>query len=325
MRYVLAVVLALWPAAIAAAAPPRVEIPIRQVEHADGRLAYTVMLSVGGSAPIEATLDSGSTGLRVLPGALGPKDVEPGGRSSTYSYASGSQFTGMIGHGVVTLGGASTSDPVAIDVISGIGCREEAPHCPASTTDIASFGFAGDGVPGKGYRAILGVSLQPADADNPLAAIGDGVWIIDLPRPGDGAPGRLVLNPTPEEVAGYTLFHLAPDRPAIPGCLFNLDNKAQVCGHVLLDTGQPSLLVSGRQKPESFPWADGTHAALELQDERGTKIAAGLTIHQTPGSPFSLHAQNGPMPIDRIAGSAPFFAFSVLFDSKAHVIGLKAR
>jgi hypothetical protein len=310
---------------IAGAAAPRVEIPIRQVSHADGRLAYTFMVSVGGSTPIETTLDSGSTGLRVLPGVLGPDNVQPGDRDSDYSYASGSRFIGTIGHGVVTLGGISTDKPIAIDLISAMRCRDAIPDCPASRTDIASFGFAGDGVPGKGYKAIMGVSLKSADADNPLAAIGDGVWIIELPRPGDNTPGKLILNPAPDDLAGFTRFHLEPDRPTIPGCLLNMDNKTHVCGQVLLDTGQPGMLVTGRERPQSFPWAGGSHAVLAMQDESGAKMATGFTVIQTPDSPYSVHAQEGPIPFYRIAGSAPFFAFTVLFDSKEHVIGLKPR
>jgi len=135
----------------------------------------------------------------------------------------------------------------------------------------------------------------------------------------------LILNPSPDERAGFTIFHIEGDRATIPGCLINLDSKAHVCGQVLLDTGQPGMLVTGRERPDSFPWADGTHAALLMQDTDGAKIAAEMIIHQTPGSPLSLHAQEGSMPFYRIAGSAPFFAFNILFDSKAREIGLKAR
>jgi len=323
MRYLLALCLLAIPASAVAA--QRVEIPIEQVLSPTGRIAYTVTIGVGASPVVQAALDTGSTGLRLLPGAVGPNDVHASDEPSTYSYASGSKFLGTIGHASVSVGGLGTDGPIAVDLISAITCRDDYPGCPASRTDIASFGFNGDGVPGKGFKAIMGVDLRHADADNPLAEIGDGVWIVELPRPGDTSPGKLILNPAPDELAGFTRFHPAPQRTTIPGCLLDTDNSAKVCGEVLLDSGQPGLFVSGRMAPGSFPWPDGAHALLVMEDDRGAKIGAGLTINNAPGSPTALYYRRGPLPIDRIASRTPFFAYAVLFDSKAHEIGLKAR
>ena len=69
----LAPLLAIAPALHARAADaPGLEVPIREVVLSDGVRRYAVTLTVDG-VPIEAQLDTGSTGLRILAPALSGK------------------------------------------------------------------------------------------------------------------------------------------------------------------------------------------------------------------------------------------------------------
>jgi hypothetical protein len=303
----------------------RVEVPISQVQGANGRFYYFISLSVGGSAPIRTLLDTGSTGLRLLPDAIGGGDAVPTGRSSNYGYGTGSQFTGEIAHGVVTIGGAKTTEPVSIMLIDKIGCRENRPDCPAAGLTARDFSFAEEAHMAEPNRARIGIRLAPSDADNPLAKMGDGVWIVELPRPGDTAPGRLILNPLAEEAAVYKRLHVDPETGMTGGCVIDGSGSQRICGHVLPDTGGNGMIVEARQRPSSFPWPNGTLAVLALVDDRDAKFGMSFTVKHVPGDPENLHWQQADPPEPRISGSYPFLGHSVLFDATRHEIGFKPR
>ena len=99
--------------------------------------------------------------------------------------------------------------------------------------------------------------------DHPLIAVGARRWIIELPRPGDGAPGRLILNPSDQEVSGFTMLRLVGGfreqdggglYDSVYGCLRNEATRGQVCGPVALDTGAFSVRVLNASLPA---WAEG--------------------------------------------------------------------
>ncbi|HJS45844.1 MAG TPA: hypothetical protein VJ753_05525 [Rhizomicrobium sp.] len=312
-------------AILPASGAARVEIPISQVLGANGRFYYLISLSVGGSAPVKTLLDTGSTGLRLLPDAIGSGDAVPTRRSSNYGYATGSQFTGTIAHGVVTIGGAKTTEPVSIMLIDKVGCRKNRPNCPAAGLTARDFSFAQEAKMAEPNRARIGIRLASSDADNPLTKMGDGVWIVELPRPGEAAPGRLIVNPTPEEMANYKRLHVDPETGMTAGCVIDGSGSQKICGHVLPDTGGNGMIVEARQRPSSFPWPNGTPAILALVDDRDVKFGMSFTVKHVPGDPENLHWQQGDPPVPRISGSYPFLGHSVLFDANRREIGFKPR
>src|SRR6202042_1623596 len=121
-------------------------------------------------------------------------------------YASGSRYEGIVGEARVTIGAAHGTGPVHL--IRSIGCFAYLPHCPASRTTLEKYGIASDGLPGEGFKAILGVDMAPGRVGNPLRFLGASRWIVELPRP-DEANGRLILNPTDAELEGYVMVPLA--------------------------------------------------------------------------------------------------------------------
>src|SRR5947208_2231838 len=64
----------LAPPATAQAPPARTELPIHAVKLSNGAVRFGVPIRIGATA-LEAALDTGSTGLRVLPGALAAADA----------------------------------------------------------------------------------------------------------------------------------------------------------------------------------------------------------------------------------------------------------
>ncbi len=320
-----------------AAGQGRVEIPIRQTTISDGTIRYSVPVSIGGGPPIDAMLDTGSFGLRVLAAALRPQQYSSTGTERRYPYGSGAVLRGPIASASVALGGASTEAPIGIQVVTSVGCASDRPRCPASKIPADQYGIGGDGLTGEGFKAILGVSRRRAPAatgaNNPLADMADSSWIIDLPRPGEAAPGDLILDPTPDEAAGFVAFQLQPQTgdtgggagwmdARLPGCL--KEGEAEpICAPTVLDSGAPGVVIMtddgssssspGAGVPASFSFSEG---ASDVSTAFVTGSDPATTIHREPPRQF------GPR---IMAGSVPFYTLSVLYDAKHGTIALKRR
>ena len=164
------------------APPVRSEVAIREVVLSDGARRYTVPVKVG-STTLEAGLDTGSSGLRVLAGVLGPDDARAGGRGDTYAYGSGAKLDGVVGDAEVAIGALSA--PIGLQLIRKVGCTSDKPDCPVSKLAPAQYGVQGDGLPGEGFKAIIGVNM--AEAEVPGAAPRDRRAPLDR---GASATGR---------------------------------------------------------------------------------------------------------------------------------------
>ncbi|CAN5293632.1 hypothetical protein BH09PSE2_BH09PSE2_24850 [soil metagenome] len=332
---ILALLLALASAGSAAdraEAQVRAEVPIRVVVLSDGARRYAVPITVGGTA-IEAGLDTGSSGLRILPGVLADSDARPGSQGDSYAYGSGAKLAGVIGSAVVAVGGIARETKVQL--IRTVGCTPNLPRCPASRVALADYGIQGDGLMGEGFKAILGINMADAKIPSLFSSLGVRRWIVDLPRPGEGVPGRIVLNPTDGEVADYARLHVLPQfgrqpgglHDAVAGCLKNMGTGQTLCGAVLMDCGAPGVTVEVRDTGPR--WPAQTPASLILA-EAGNPVAAATfeTDQRAQASHLTFRdghdgEGNGPQAI--YAGLLPYFAWSVLYDPAAGVVGVKPR
>ena len=310
---------------------PRSEVPIQAVRLSNGALRYAVPIRIG-SVDLLASLDTGSTGLRILPWVLGPADARVSVDPEVYGYASGSRYEGVVGEATVVMGAARGTAPVHL--IGAIGCFAYLPRCPASRAPIMRYGIASDGLPGEGFKAILGIDMAPGRVGNPFRSLGVRRWIVVLPRPGEGE-GRLILNPSDAETEGYAMAPLAAPyaherggglHDAVPGCLANTATHARACGVVLLDTGGAGLAVANSALGGE-PWPNGTPASLELFDASGGLAAReSLTIGERDhGTRLSFRRESRVFGVVIYAGVSPYLAYSVLYDTRRQMIGLKAR
>jgi hypothetical protein len=314
-------------AGVARAQPPRVEIPIKEVVLSDGEHRYTVPIVVGGVA-IEAGLDSGSTGLRILPDVVPATGEQVSSRRETYGYGSGTEFEGAIAEAQMTIG---VSGRAKFQQIQKVGCRAGLGTCPAAKVAPDKFGIQGSGLPGEGFKAILGINMAGDDAPNPLMEMGVRRWIIDLPRSGETAPGRLVLNPTDAEVADYKMFAIEPRfgdqrgglHDAISGCVINQQTKKSYCGPTDLDTGAPGVIVVSPNDLEA--WRPGTTVTMAFFDKSKPVLGADFTINKGPGSNFRIRHEPRAQGTTVALGIIPYFVFSALCDPQAKAVGLKTR
>jgi hypothetical protein len=310
-------------AALPAMAQIRTELPIRDVALDSGSHLYSVPVTLGGTR-IEAGLDTGSTGLRILPGTLADGDAQDGGPTRDYSFTSGVRYEGDSARGVLALG--TLSGPVTLETIAALTCRKDKPRCPALTMTRADYGVRGNSLTAGRFRAILGVNSASADIDNPLLALGVKRWIVELPRPGE--TGKLILNPGDAELAGFarlpTITNLGAQgglKDSVQGCLVDGETKARDCGALVLDSGAPNIrLVHGKLDGMN----DGAPAALAFYDADGVRAIANFTIGN-PAMGTRLRADSdGRLSFTAIfAGTAPYLAFDVLYDGAE--IGLRPR
>jgi hypothetical protein len=295
-----------------AATQARTVIPIHGRTLTDGVRRYSVPLTVDGQA-IEAALDTGSTGLRVLPMG-GETSVH--GRHVRYVFSGGVELQGAEAAADLALG--DLHGRADVQRVTTIGCIPARPDCAASL-GLQDYGFEGDGLPGQGFRAILGLSLAAGAKDHPLRRLGARRWIVSLPM--GAADGELVIDPSEEEVAGFVLLPLKPGlawrrdgaHDSIDGCLQSSSTSAKACGAVLLDSGAAGAAVVNAGGDDGA-WTAGatlTFAGQALPPVTLSRVSAG------PGADL-------PRPMI-LAGAEPYLAFDVLYDPERRMIGLRVR
>jgi hypothetical protein len=311
----------------------RVELPIKAERLASGSERFSVSILVGGK-PVEAMLDTGSSGLRVLKNAIEGASLRMTGRRSQGVYGSGVRLVGEAADTVVQFGPLQTD--TTIDLTTKAECVPEKPDCAASKIAQDRYRIGGDAEKGEGFVAILGTGLRRSDSPNPLRRLGSGRWIVILPRPGQG-DGRLIINPSDAEMQGFQMFSLEPQpRPdlrgdptywdnRLNGCLIDEDARTKACEPTLLDTGAPGFRFTSKAEPKPN-WARGVHAALAFPLDGDQVMMSRFIVGAGPGTavryarPTTEHFPEGLN-----AGFRPFFAYAVLYDSKAGKIGLKPR
>ncbi len=317
----LLVVLLLGPAA--ALAGERIEIPIKQTPLTDGNIRYSIPVAIGGSDAIDVMLDTGSTGLRMLPGNVPGAAWQISDPSVAYGYGSGVRLNGAIAQVPVSIGGVSAPVPMNIQLVQKVDCYPRAPHCPASKLSQDDYGLGGDGLPGQGFRGIAGLSLAKDAADNPLTQMGARSWIIVLPRPGEIDPGKLVINPDESELSGYVMVPISGSRAT--GCLDLAKSQKQICGSILLDTGAPGFRIGTSVAAETKGWAKGDPVGLVFRDGNGGEARAEFEANIDRPSRISATLNPQLTQASILAGTVPYFLFSVLYDPGRNVMGFKAR
>ncbi len=314
--------------------PARVEVPIKQVILSNGKIRYAIPVNVGGVA-LDAWIDTGSSGLRILSRVVEASAIETTKKTSIYRFGSGLKLTGVLAKAVVSIGNASTIIPIDIQVIQSVECVIEMPSCPAAKVSRGDFLLGGAALPGEGFRAIIGLNMAEADVNNPLGRIGDRSWIVELPKRDDSQSGKLVINPNKEDRAGFVpirtdeLFHRVSGvggfHDAVLGCLVDTDGQRNICGPTLLDTGTQGISVISHQVADVSNGAFGRRMVMTFLAEDGTKFGAPFISGETGHSIVAGISRPNQPRTRIIAGTFPYFAFSVLYDQHNGIIAFKYR
>jgi hypothetical protein len=322
---IVVVLIALMPASFVQA-QPRAEVAIKAVTLDNGAVLYSIPIKVG-STLIEAGLDTGSPGLRVLPGTLAEADAKNERPTDPANFSSGVRYEGRLATGTLTVGSATgISD---FEKVESIACMRDRPDCPARTMSPTDYGVGGNSLTAGRFRAIFGINTGDAPIPNPLLALGVKRWIVELPRPGE--TGRLILNPTDVEAESFTFvpnMTALRDRgglkDAVDGCLVEAETKSRGCGAMVLDSGAPSIRLHNVPIDASL-LADGKGAAFVFLDANGPRAIENIVLGQAGLGTYTRIDRSKPNIPILFAGSAPYMGLSVLYDPDHNQIGLKSR
>ena len=303
--------------------PTRSVLPIREVViQPIGTPRYVVTISING-APIEAGLDTGSVGLRLLPRAVRRAGIAAGVQPDSFSYGSGVQLVGRRALADAAFGTIRGRIPLqAVETVSCVTGRE----CPGDRVQPQAFGLMGGGYPNQGFEAIIGARLATRATPNPFIALGVRRWIVHLPqRGGGGGGGALVLNPDAQDMAGFAPLRPGKGSPGtVGGCVSLALSQAQrICGPTLLDTGATELDVRGALRPPE--WQAGRPGRLELvKSHAGAAGVAFQTGDAEHGARTMFVAPTGAGERPEISvGALPFYAFDVMYDMDSQTLAVR--
>jgi hypothetical protein len=309
-------------------AADRIDVPIKQTL-VDGLVRYSIPIVIGGKS-IDAMLDTGSTGLSIMASIIPASSYTPSPAPSSFGFGNGQRLIGHVGQVVIGLGNAPETAQVDVNAIEKFVCDKNAADCAPSTglTKRRDEGLGGDI-----FHALVGVSLPPPALGfpliNPLLRFGDS-WIIVLPRPGEQAPGHLIINPTTDETNGFDRFPTDAGSYGgnpLPGCLIDEADGRKLCAPIVFDSGKGAITEITHDLSPGH-WPVGTRGAFSFDAPDGKTILAKFTVAQTPAN---THVFVGPFPNFKqpaprvMAGVEPYMLFSVLYDFRRGQIGLKAR
>lgn len=313
----------LWtPPSARAAGSGESDVPITQSIIRDGVIRYGVWVKVGERSVL-ALLDTGSTGLRILPSVF---RGDPVGVPTEAAFGSGALMRGVAMRMPVAIG--ARAGTAVVEVVQDLGCVETQPACDVARLGGESTLIGGDGFSSEGYSAILGIGLpfRGTDVGNPLAALGVRRWIVDLPRPYAAAEGHLVLDPEPRRREGFSMLerHGFADGD---GCIQAAPMAKEACGSVLFDTGAPGVAVSFAEIKAASAWPKGTAGAFTFKAE-GRSLPLDFETGRTGGmihGSVSPPAPHDPPGAFILAGVEPYFSYDLLYEEESHRVGLKKR
>lgn len=301
-------------------AAARTEVPIEQVALSDGTTRYAIRITVGGTSVL-AGLDTGSSGLRLLPAAqigLGSP-----GRNAQNTFGSGVVLNGPVAPGQIAIG--TRADTIGVQQVTSVGCTSAKPDCNA-TADVNQYRVMGDGLPGEGFLAIIGIRPFPDSIPrNPLVQLRVHRWIVSLPQPGSATPGTLVLDPSDREVAGFTPVPSGSEPGQVEACLYSPGIAASpACGDTVLDTGAPGVGVFNAGFPDTVPAA--TRARLVFGARGATAPTLLLLLNdRAQMTRYSATASDGVTATQIRMGVTPYLAYDVLYDADRGTIAVRAR
>jgi hypothetical protein len=302
-----------------------VTLPINQTLLPDGQIRYSIPVKISDEKPIEAMLDTGSVGLRVLVNAF-PDGIEQAildsKKASDYSYSSGEIIAGIDTHAQIDIG---RRGDIPFQLVTEVNCLPDKPHCAASKVPAAHYRIGGNGYSQLGFSAIIGVGPVRQDGtglSNPFTALGYRQWTIELPLPDDKAPGRLTLYAAATPMPDFTPL-MSSSGGYVPGCLI-ADVNQHVCAPILLDTGAYGVSIYLGDVTSASSWRPGSRARVSFSGSEVPPILFNAGYRGTYTGITKFPADHHPPPMIN-GGVLPFLHYVILYNAQGRPIGARAR
>jgi hypothetical protein len=313
------------------------KVPITITAEDNGEMSFVVPVRVG-SVDLNVLLDTGSSGLRIVAGAVPEGDFE---RVTTtqvvYSYHSGVIIQGVVAYASVSIGSLGTPAPIPVMIVQQASCTAAKPDCPARGLPPGDFSAFGP------YSAILGIGMRSTAVDeqvgSPIAQLeGKPSFIVKAPSYG-GTAGTLELAPAASETMSFETLALPlltdgaqlangtpayDDRYGLPACLDDKKSGVGYCVPAELDTDNA---------PTYIEWpAHGSAPTSELPP--GDEVEVTIGPSNAPLEHYAFTVGSNPTPgIDEVLvesasgegfmnlGTVVFFHYDVYFDPGKGVVG----
>ena len=299
-----------------------------------GTMSFTLPVQVGTS-PLDTLFDTGSSGLRVVQGAV-PDSAFASITTTqvTYSYHSGVLITGVVATATLGIGPLRTPAPIPVMLVQTATCTSSSCGGLGALPLSEAFGSIG---------AILGVGMRckvgGGEVGSPIAQLeGTPSFVVKAPSYG-GTQAMLELFPAASEIAGLKTLQLPPlsdgaalangtpafdDRYGLPACLDDLTSGVDYCVPAELDTGNG---------PTYIEWpAHGDAANTELPTGESVQVQIGPA--DAGLEQYSFTVGTTPTPgIDEVLvesasgegfmnlGTAVFLRYDVYFEPRSGVVG----
>lgn len=301
--------------------PVQIDVPVPTVA-APGRegMNGVVEIRVGRSAPFKVAVDTGSVGLRVFPGAWGPRPRGVSiGQQRLTSASAGRSIPGLLGKATMTIGGVTTTRPLGFQYVDS-----SSPLVPAWAA--------------KGVYGILGIGTGRYQLTNPLSALPGEAgtsWSLNLggiPRTRTPGLGHLILGAADpvDAVASFQLPPLGPDGygallwndHAAPGC-WTFGRTGEHCVDTWFDSGGHPVRVKGAVFSRVK-----TNAAKQVRT--GTSVSfsstgSAFSAWQIKSGRIASENQVVLVPSGRggvNTGNAIYFDYTVTYDTVRGLISL---
>jgi hypothetical protein len=312
------------------------------VQHlSSGGVRYGAWIQIGDRPPFKALVDTGSSGLRVLPSAV--DDAAYASISDAlvqFSFHSGVALQGVVATGSVTIAGLTTPQPIPIMRIQDIGCTTVAPDCDAAGVSVDDYQMFG-------YSAVLGIGMRNLDSaggiGNPIAQLaGAPSYIVRSPDI-TGGSGELDIAPAAADTARFATTQLPPladgaplpggvaawDDRQVPACVTDETHGTPYCAGALLDTGSTSTQLewpsyTGAEQT----WSPGTTVAVWIGEPTAPLAQYAFTVGATPVPGVDkVETETRVNTTDDLInlGTAPFLRYDAWFDQVHGTIGLAPR
>jgi len=296
-----------------------------------------VNITVNGKL-FKTVFDTGSSGLRMMNGALPAAPGDTLSQRVSYSYGDAIQklsLRGKVRKAEVAFDKLRTPLPISIM------CIDSAKYNPGSdwiaTGDsavIRSNHF-------RNCSAIMGVGLRNRDRSagvvSPLSqAPGNGKFIVMFPGYG-GTKGSVIINPAPADEAGFIYFKLAPGKAVntgygngwrdneLPGCI--TINNSSACLPTLLDSGNPDIKVFSNEFTGRQAVPSRNYVTLRIGATNDTAFiqTSFFTGDEKLEGRDRVYLDAGPNEPKMIFGVRFFFEFDVLYDQQNGIIGIRKK
>jgi hypothetical protein len=301
------------------------------------QVALTVPITIGATT-VDTVFDTGSSGLRILPGALAPSDIVANTMMQvTETYASGVQFVGHAALAQVSFGAAKTPKPIPVMIIDVVQCAAGHPNCNAAGFTADTYQIKPD-ASGHGYRAIIGTGMHcfrgSAGICNPIVQLaGHPAFAVRIPGGYGASSGTVEIGPTlPSAMKTLQLPALTGGAPladgspswndwALPICVADKTSGAQWCSPGLFDTGAGPTLVYLVTATSAHPLPAGDEVTVTATGLGSYAFTVGSPARPGLDEVTITSANDSSINV----GTGIFYRDDVYFDQAQGLIGVVAH